>query len=246
MLRLLYHAPDNLKIEHQFIFAGGGKFSSALAMPPAALYNLRVKKHTEERDRMYAFIKRLMDILLSLPALIVLSPAMAVIALLVRITSPGPAIFRQKRSGKNLREFEIYKFRTMYVTAPGDTPTHQLSGAQNYITPLGAFLRRTSLDELPQLWNILKGDMSIVGPRPPLPTQYDLIAAREKLGANALRPGLTGWAQINGRDELPIEVKAGYDGEYVRRMSFLFDLRCIFGTVAAVFGAKGVKEGRQE
>ena len=198
------------------------------------------------RDIMYVFFKRLMDFLLSLAALIVFSPVMAVIALLVRLTSPGPAIFRQRRSGKDLKEFEIYKFRTMYITAPGNIPTHQLSGAQSYITPIGAFLRRTSLDELPQLWNILKGDMSIVGPRPPLPTQYDLINAREKLGANALRPGLTGWAQINGRDELPIEIKAGYDGEYVRRMSFLFDLRCIIGTVAAVFGARGVKEGRQE
>ena len=195
---------------------------------------------------MYPYFKRLMDILFSLAALIVLSPVMAVIALLVRLTSPGPAIFRQMRSGKALKEFEIYKFRTMYITAPGNIPTHQLSGAQSYITPIGAFLRRTSLDELPQLLNILKGDMSIVGPRPPLPTQYDLIKAREGLGANALRPGLTGWAQINGRDELPIEVKAGYDGEYVRRMSFFFDLRCIFGTVTAVFGAKGVKEGRQE
>lgn len=195
---------------------------------------------------MYVFFKRLMDFLLSLAALIVFSPVMAVIALLVRLTSPGPAIFRQRRSGKDLKEFEIYKFRTMYITAPGNIPTHQLSGAQSYITPIGAFLRRTSLDELPQLWNILKGDMSIVGPRPPLPSQYDLINAREKLGANALRPGLTGWAQINGRDELPIEIKAGYDGEYVRRMSFLFDLRCIIGTVAAVFGARGVKEGRQE
>lgn len=195
---------------------------------------------------MYMYVKRLMDILLSLAALIVLSPVMAIIALLVRLTSPGPAIFRQKRAGKDLREFEIYKFRTMYATAPGNIPTHQLSGAQNYITTVGAFLRVTSLDELPQLLNILKGDMSIVGPRPPLPTQYDLISAREKLGANSLRPGLTGWAQINGRDELPIDVKAGYDGEYVRRMSFLFDLRCIIGTVTAVFGAKGVKEGRQE
>ena len=195
---------------------------------------------------MYPYFKRLMDILFSLAALIVLSPVMAVIALLVRLTSPGPAIFRQMRSGKALKEFEIYKFRTMYITAPGNIPTHQLSGARSYITPVGAFLRRTSLDELPQLLNILKGDMSIVGPRPPLPTQYDLIKAREGLGANALRPGLTGWAQINGRDELPIEVKAGYDGEYVRRMSFFFDLRCIFGTVTAVFGAKGVKEGRQE
>ena len=193
----------------------------------------------------YPFFKRLMDFVLSLCALIVLSPVLIIIAILVRVTSKGPAIFRQVRAGKDLKDFEIYKFRTMYTTAPKDTPTHLLDAAQSYITPLGAFLRKTSLDELPQLLNILKGDMSIVGPRPPLPTQYDLIEAREKVGANALRPGLTGWAQINGRDELPIDVKAGFDGEYVRRMSFMFDMKCIFGTVAAVFGAKGVKEGRQ-
>jgi len=193
----------------------------------------------------YLMIKRAIDFVLSLFALIVLSPVLLLIAILVKVTSKGPAIFRQVRSGKDLREFEIYKFRTMYTSAPKDTPTHMLDGAQSYITPLGAFLRKTSLDELPQLVNILKGDMAIVGPRPPLPTQYDLIEAREKVGANALRPGLTGWAQINGRDELPIDVKAGLDGEYVRRMSFIFDVKCIFGTVAAVFGAKGVKEGRQ-
>ena len=193
----------------------------------------------------YQIFKRVMDFVLSLFAIIVLSPVLIIIAILVRATSKGPAIFRQVRSGKDLKEFEIYKFRTMYTTAPKDTPTHMLDAAKSYITPLGAFLRKTSLDELPQLVNILKGDMSIVGPRPPLPTQYDLIEAREKLGANALRPGLTGWAQINGRDELPIDVKAGFDGEYVRRMSFAFDVKCIVGTVTAVFGAKGVKEGRQ-
>ena len=132
----------------------------------------------------------------------------------------------------------------MYTTAPSDTPTHQLSGAQNYITPLGAFLRKTSLDELPQLWNILRGDMALVGPRPPLPTQTDLIAERARYGANDLRPGLTGWAQINGRDELPIPEKAALDGEYVRRMSLKFDLKCILGTFSAVLRAKGVKEGR--
>lgn len=186
-----------------------------------------------------------MDFLLSLFALIVLSPVLIIVAILVRATSEGPAIFRQIRSGKDLKEFEIYKFRTMYTSAPKDTPTHLLDGAQSFITPIGAFLRKTSLDELPQLVNILKGDMSIVGPRPPLPTQYDLIEERAKVGANSLRPGLTGWAQINGRDELPIEVKAGLDGEYVRRMSLAFDIKCILGTVTAVFGAKGVKEGRQ-
>ena len=192
----------------------------------------------------YPYIKRLMDVVLSLMALIVLSPMMLAIAIVVRATSEGPALFRQMRSGKDLVEFEILKFRTMYISAPKNMPTHMLEGAQSHITPVGAFLRRTSLDELPQLINILRGDMSIVGPRPPLPTQYDLIEARAKVGANAMRPGLTGWAQINGRDELPIEVKAGYDGEYVKNFGFLFDMKCIIGTVGAVFGAKGVREGR--
>ena len=192
----------------------------------------------------YPYIKRLMDVVLSLMALIVLSPVMLAIAIVVRATSEGPALFRQMRSGKDLVEFEILKFRTMYTSAPKNMPTHMLEGAQSHITPVGAFLRKTSLDELPQLINILRGDMSIVGPRPPLPTQYDLIEARAKVGANAMRPGLTGWAQINGRDELPIEVKAGYDGEYVKNFGFLFDMKCIIGTVGAVFGAKGVREGR--
>ena len=192
----------------------------------------------------YIKFKRVMDFVISLAALIILSPVMLILAVLVRATSEGPAIFKQVRSGKDLKEFEIYKFRTMYTSAPKDTPTHMLDSAQSFITPVGAFLRKTSLDELPQLVNILKGDMSIVGPRPPLPTQYDLIEARAKVGANSLRPGLTGWAQINGRDELPIDVKAGLDGEYVRRMSFAFDMKCFFGTFAAVFAAKGVKEGR--
>jgi len=134
----------------------------------------------------------------------------------------------------------------MYTTAPKNVATHQLSGAQSFITPLGKFLRKSSLDELPQLFNIIKGDMALVGPRPPLPTQTDLIEAREKLGANSLRPGLTGWAQINGRDELPIDVKARLDGEYIERMSVSFDLRCLFGTVGAVFSASGVQEGKQD
>ena len=193
---------------------------------------------------MYPYIKRLMDIVLSFIALVLLSPVLLVIAVIVRATSEGPALFRQMRSGKDLVEFEIYKFRTMYTSAPKNMPTHMLEGAQSHITPVGAFLRKTSLDELPQLINILKGDMSIVGPRPPLPTQYDLIEARAKVGANSLRPGLTGWAQINGRDELPIDVKAGLDGEYVKNFGFLFDMKCLFGTVGAVFGAKGVREGK--
>ena len=193
---------------------------------------------------MYPYIKRLMDVIISLIALVLLSPVMLVIALVIRMTSEGPALFRQMRSGKDLVEFEILKFRTMYTSAPKNMPTHMLEGAKSHITPVGAFLRKTSLDELPQLINILRGDMSIVGPRPPLPTQYDLIEARAKVGANGMRPGLTGWAQINGRDELPIDVKAGFDGEYVKNFGFLFDMKCIFGTFGAVFGAKGVREGK--
>lgn len=194
---------------------------------------------------MYVYFKRCADFLISLAAILVLWPVMLVIAVLIRLTSPGPAIFRQVRAGRNGTGFTIYKFRTMYTTAPKNMPTHALAGADSYITPLGKFLRRSSLDELPQLLNILKGDMALVGPRPALITQYDLLAEREKYGANALRPGLTGWAQINGRDELPIEVKARYDGEYVRRMSPAFDLRCLIGTVGCVFSASGVKEGAQ-
>ena len=193
---------------------------------------------------MYPVFKSILDFVISLAALAMLWPILLLLGLLVRLTSPGPALFAQVRSGRGLKPFRIYKFRTMYTTAPSDTPTHQLSGAQNYITPLGAFLRKTSLDELPQLWNILRGDMALVGPRPPLPTQTDLIAERARYGANDLRPGLTGWAQINGRDELPIPEKAALDGEYVRRMSLKFDLKCILGTFSAVLRAKGVKEGR--
>lgn len=193
----------------------------------------------------YPALKRAADFIISLAAAIILSPVMLIIALLVRVTSPGPAIFRQARAGKNGRNFTIYKFRTMYSSAPKNMPTHQLSGAASYITPVGKFLRKSSLDELPQLINIIKGDMALVGPRPALPTQYDLLAEREKYGANAVRPGLTGWAQINGRDELPIEIKARFDGEYIERMSLLFDLRCLFGTVGCVFSASGVQEGAQ-
>lgn len=192
---------------------------------------------------MYPVFKRILDFVISLAALAMLWPILLLLGLLVRLTSPGPALFAQVRSGRGLKPFRIYKFRTMYTTAPSDTPTHQLSGAQNYITPLGAFLRKTSLDELPQLWNILRGDMALVGPRPPLPTQTDLIAERARYGANDLRPGLTGWAQINGRDEIPLERKAALDGEYVQKMSFLFDCKCFFGTITAVLSRKGVVEG---
>ena len=194
---------------------------------------------------MYSYIKRFLDILLSLLALIVLSPVLLVLALFIRFTSPGPVFFRQKRVGKGKTHFMIYKFRTMRTDAPKDQPTHLLQNPGAFITPVGRFLRKYSLDELPQLINILKGEMAVVGPRPALWNQFDLIAERDRYGANDVRPGLTGWAQINGRDELPIDVKARLDGEYVRRMSFGFDVRCVLGTVFSVLRSEGVVEGAQ-
>ena len=194
---------------------------------------------------MYNHVKRILDLILSLLALAALSPLMLVLALAVKLTSPGPVFFRQKRVGLKKTHFMIYKFRTMRTDAPKDQPTHLLKNPNAFITPVGRFLRKSSLDELPQLFNILKGEMAVVGPRPALWNQFDLIAERDKYGANDVRPGLTGWAQINGRDELPIDVKARLDGEYVRRMSFFFDVRCIVGTVFSVARAEGVVEGEQ-
>ena len=195
---------------------------------------------------MYVHIKRKLDFLLSLLAIVALSPVLLVISAVIRFTSPGPVLFKQKRVGQGKRHFMIYKFRTMRTDAPKDQPTHLLKDPSAYITPVGRFLRRSSLDELPQLMNILKGEMAVVGPRPALWNQFDLIAERDKYGANDLRPGLTGWAQINGRDELPIDVKARLDGEYVKRMSFGFDLRCILGTVVKVLRSENVVEGAKE
>lgn len=192
---------------------------------------------------MYVYFKRAMDFLLSLFALIVLSPILLIIALAIKLTSPGPVFFKQKRVGKDKTHFMIYKFRTMRTDAPKDAPTHLLQNASSFITPVGKLLRASSLDELPQLINILKGEMAIVGPRPALWNQFDLIAARDQVHANDVLPGLTGWAQINGRDELPIDVKARLDGEYIQRMSFLFDVRCILGTVLSVLRSEGVREG---
>ena len=187
---------------------------------------------------MYTHVKRILDFLLSLLALLVL-------AVIIRATSPGTVFFRQKRVGQYKSHFMIYKYRTMRTDAPKDQPTHLLKDPNAYITPVGRFLRRSSLDELPQLFNILRGEMSLVGPRPALWNQFDLIAERDKYGANDVRPGLTGWAQINGRDELPIDVKARLDGEYVKRMSFFFDARCILGTVIKVMRSEGIVEGVQ-
>ena len=191
----------------------------------------------------YVIIKRVVDFTLSLCGIIVLSPLLTALAVLIKLDSKGPIFFKQKRVGKNKTYFYIYKFRTMRTDTPKDTPTHLLSNPAAYITKMGQFLRKTSLDELPQIINILKGEMAIIGPRPALWNQYDLIAERDKYGANDILPGLTGWAQINGRDELPISVKAKYDGEYVQKMSFLFDCKCFFGTITYVAKKDGVVEG---
>ena len=194
----------------------------------------------------YKNIKRLIDIFLSLIAILILWPFLLIIAIAIKFDSKGSVLFKQKRIGKDKTCFNILKFRTMRVDAPKDTPTHLLREPEKYITKVGKFLRRTSLDELPQIFNILAGHMSVVGPRPALWNQYDLIIERDKYGANSVRPGLTGWAQINGRDELPIEVKAKLDGEYVSNMSVLLDLDCIFSTFVNVLKAKGVVEGGAE
>ncbi|MBO5019560.1 MAG: sugar transferase [Clostridia bacterium] len=188
------------------------------------------------------YVKRFLDAFLSLMGLIVLAIPMLVIAIAVKIDDPGPAFFKQKRVGKEKKYFELYKFRSMKVNTP-DVPTHQLKNPKQYISKVGAFLRKTSLDELPQMWNILKGDMSIIGPRPALWNQDDLIAERDLYGANDVRPGLTGWAQINGRDELEIPVKARLDGEYIENLSFGFDVKCFFGTILSVLKSDGVVEG---
>ena len=189
------------------------------------------------------FFKRLLAIVLSLLGLICLGWLLILLCIAIKIDSPGPVLFKQKRVGKGKSHFYILKFRTMRIDTPKDMPTHLLANPEQYITRVGKFLRKTSLDELPQLINILKGDMAIIGPRPALWNQFDLIAERDKYGANDIRPGLTGWAQINGRDELEIDVKAKLDGEYVQRLSFGFDVKCFLGTIAAVLRSDGVVEG---
>lgn len=192
---------------------------------------------------MYRIMKRGLDILLSVLGMVILSPVLLILAFLIKCTSPGPVFFRQKRVGIHKTYFYILKFRTMRTDTPKDCPTHLLQSPDQYITPIGNFLRKTSLDELPQIFNIFSGKMSVVGPRPALWNQDDLVELRDQYGANDVRPGLTGWAQINGRDELSIEDKAKLDGEYVKKMSFLFDLRCFAGTFLRVFRCEGVVEG---
>ena len=187
--------------------------------------------------------KRCIDIILSLSGLILASWLYLIIIIAIVIDDPGPVFFTQKRVGKSKKCFNLYKFRSMKMSTPHDTPTHLLENPEQYITRVGRFLRKSSLDEIPQLWNILKGDMSVIGPRPALWNQDDLIAERDKYGANNVRPGLSGWAQICGRDELAIEDKAKLDGEYVQKMSFLFDCRCFFGTAISALRGDGVVEG---
>lgn len=187
--------------------------------------------------------KRTIDFILSFAGIIILSPLLIVLMVLIKVTSPGPIFFKQKRVGIHKSYFNILKFRTMRIDTPKDMPTHLLENPDQYITSVGKFLRKTSLDELPQLFNIFKGEMAIVGPRPVLWNQYDLIELRDAYGANDVLPGLTGWAQVNGRDELEIDVKAKLDGEYCKKLSFLFDVKCFLMTIFSVLKHDGVVEG---
>lgn len=191
----------------------------------------------------YRVVKRILDFVLSLLGLILLAPVFFVLILAIKLDSRGPVLFKQKRVGIHKSHFYILKFRTMRIDTPKDTPTHLLDNPDQWITKVGKFLRKTSLDELPQILNILKGDMSIIGPRPALWNQYDLIEERDKYKANDVKPGLTGWAQINGRDELPIEVKAKLDGEYVQKIGLWMDIKCFIGTIISVVKHEGVVEG---
>ena len=192
---------------------------------------------------MYKFFKRTLDIVLSFLGMLVLSPFFLLLVLAIKLDSKGPVLFKQKRIGLHKKHFYILKFRTMRMDTPKDTPTHLLENPEQWITKVGKFLRKTSLDELPQIWNIFVGDMSIIGPRPALWNQYDLIEERDRYGANDVLPGLTGWAQIHGRDELPIAKKAELDGYYVQHLSFGLDVRCFFGTIKSVVKSEGVVEG---
>lgn len=194
---------------------------------------------------MYFYIKKVIDFILACICSILLSPLFLCIVIAIKVESRGPIFFKQKRVGKEKKHFMIYKFRTMRSDTPSDIPTHLLEKPEIYITKVGKLLRKTSLDELPQLINILKGEMAFIGPRPALWNQFDLIEERDLYGANSMLPGLTGWAQINGRDELEIPVKAKLDGEYVKNFGFLFDCRCFFGTIISVINGKGYSEGKK-
>lgn len=194
----------------------------------------------------YIFFKRVLDFLLALVGLMVLSPVFLILIVFIKLDSKGPILFKQKRVGIHKTHFEILKFRTMKIDTPKDMPTHMLANPEKYITRVGKFLRKTSLDELPQIINILKGEMSIIGPRPALWNQYDLIAERDKYGANDVLPGLTGWAQVHGRDELEIEEKAKLDGYYVKHLGFKLDVQCFFLTIKSVLKSEGVVEGKKD
>lgn len=189
------------------------------------------------------YIKRVIDVIASLLGIIILSPILIILAVIIKLSSPGPVLFKQNRMGKNNERFKILKFRTMKIETPKECPTHLLDNPDQYITNIGKFLRKTSLDELPQLFNILIGDMTIIGPRPSLPNQHDLNALRDQNGASSVRPGLTGLAQVSGRDELEIEVKAKLDGEYVKSITFIGDVNLFFKTIKSVLKSDGVKEG---
>ena len=196
-----------------------------------------------DRNMYIHFLKRLIDIVLSLIGIIVLAIPMIIVAIIIKIDSPGPALFKQKRITKGKKSFTILKYRSMPISVPKDVPTHQLQNAEDLLSPVQKAIRKYSIDEIPQMFNILIGDMSIIGPRPCLPNQVDLIEERDKYGANDILPGLTGWAQINGRDELEISVKAKLDGEYVEKMNFAMDCKCFFGTIVSVLKKDGVVEG---
>ena len=200
----------------------------------------------EGKIGIYRYFKRVIGFMISLIGFIVLIPVFLILIVCIKLDSKGPILFKQRRIGLHKKEFNILKFRTMKIDTPKDTPTHLLENPDMYITKVGKFLRKTSLDELPQIINIIKGDMCIVGPRPALWNQFDLIEERDKYGANDIVPGLTGWAQINGRDELPIDVKAKLDGEYVEKCSFGFDVKCFFLTFVKVLKRDGVVEGKTE
>lgn len=191
------------------------------------------------------YIKRMIDFIMALIGIIILSPILLILSIIIKVTSPGPILFKQNRVGKDNVEFKILKFRTMRIDTPKDCPTHLLDNPDQYITRVGKFLRKTSLDELPQLWNILIGDMAIIGPRPSLPNQYDLNDLRDKNGASKVKPGLTGLAQVSGRDELEIDIKAALDGQYVKNITFIGDLKLFFKTSISVLKSDGVKEGKK-
>ena len=207
---------------------------------------LSVNRQKINNPGIYFMVKRLMDIILSLSSIILLIPLFIIIGILIKRDSKGPVIFKQERYGKNKEPFYIYKFRTMRLDAPNDVSTEELKDSKNYITKIGGFLRRTSLDELPQLFNILLGQMTVVGPRPVVLKEKNLIALRDIYGANNIKPGITGWAQINGRDLLSVEEKAKLDGYYVENMGFKMDIKCFFKTIQYVLKCEGILEGGAE